>query len=120
MIAVRAYRLAYYGTYDYCFYETSLVKQVPEYDVMVLRCYVIHAVVLFSIQSFNVNWSSVGIAIPKGNPKTFMVKDSYLRDTSAVYYAHMHQVTNRLSNCQRNNPEFTLTGRSNRVWNEDF
>ena len=30
----------YYGMYGYCFYETNLVKHVPEYDVMVLRCYV--------------------------------------------------------------------------------
>ena len=33
-------RLVYYGAYCYCFCETSLVKHVPEYDVMVLRCYV--------------------------------------------------------------------------------
>ena len=30
----------YYGTSGYCFSETSLVKHIPEYDVMLLRCYV--------------------------------------------------------------------------------
>ena len=33
-------RLDYYGTYGYCFYGSSLVKHIPEYNVMVLRCYV--------------------------------------------------------------------------------
>ena len=27
-------RLNYYGTSGYCFYETSLVKHIPEYDVV--------------------------------------------------------------------------------------
>ena len=44
IIAVCMYRfvmiqLGYYGTYGYCFYGTS-VKNVPEYDIMLLRCYV--------------------------------------------------------------------------------
>ena len=43
-------RLDYYGMYGYCFYETNLVKHVPEYDVMVLCCY---TVVVFRKQSFN-------------------------------------------------------------------
>ena len=33
-------RLDYYGMCGNFFFETSLAKQVPEYDVMVLRCYV--------------------------------------------------------------------------------
>ena len=28
--------------YGDCFYGTSLVKHVPEYDIRVLRCYVTH------------------------------------------------------------------------------
>ena len=36
-------------------YETSPVKHVPEYDVMVLRCYVtVHTVVVFRMQSYNI------------------------------------------------------------------
>ena len=40
----------YYGTCGYCLYETSLVKHVPEYDIMVLRCYVTyHGCISFAI-----------------------------------------------------------------------
>ena len=41
-------RLDYYGTYDYCFYETSLLN-------MTSWCYVamLHTTVIFCMQSFN-------------------------------------------------------------------
>ena len=45
LVAVCIYRFVMtrfdnYDTYGYCYYETSLVKHVPKYDVTVLRCYV--------------------------------------------------------------------------------
>ena len=45
-------RLDYYGTYGYCFYETCLVKHIPD---MTSWCYVAmsHTVVDFHIKSFN-------------------------------------------------------------------